>query len=76
MSLHDQILQVQNSVSDLRQLYRQVEADGEAHAFKEAISKCIAEQPQHTLFLAWAYRLGRPDYACRHIHHPLARPTE
>ena len=57
MPLQDKIVQVQNSVADLEQLYRQVEADGETHAFKEAILQCIAKQPQHTLFLAWAHRL-------------------
>jgi len=58
MSLQDKIEHAQNNVADLEQLYRQAEADGETHVFKEAIAQGIAKQPQHTLFLAWAYRLN------------------
>jgi hypothetical protein len=58
MSLQDKIEYAQNNVADLEQLYRQAEADGETHVFKEAIAQGIAKEPQHTLFLAWAYRLN------------------
>lgn len=57
MSIKDAVQDAQNNAADLEQLYRQAITDGEAHTFNEAIEQCIVEQPQHTLFLAWAYRL-------------------
>jgi hypothetical protein len=57
MSLQEKVEQARDDVAALEQLYAQAEADGESHAFREAVARCLAQQPHQTLFLAWAYRL-------------------
>ena len=79
MLLKDAILQAQNNIADLEQHYRQAVTDGETHAFTEAIEHAIAEQPQNTLLLAWAYRLdilpkddSTKAHTTQHTHWPKA----